>query len=342
MKKVVARAMAMAAPVNVAAVLLGTALLLGLDVRAQPLASVDEAYKALQARRYKDVEDLHERLLRERKRTPKGTYEYEEFQRSVYWYSSSDPTDGAYWPIVDAGSKDWVARSPGSHVAAMTRAYALAYRAGYLEARENNWVAAAKVADEAARLMAGSRAKGRTDPLWHVARLRVASVQALPRHEVAALIDEAVVTDATVLLMWREASIALTPDGSRPEDLVLLMRLALRTTRTTEGTSMYARVMENVLWRYDDFRARPPFGAGLDWNLLHDSFLDWKKRYPPSYPLDLHAAMACAARDAEVTATLVTMPGMPRSPETWKSMGGKDHFTTCRDWARTTTRRPTT
>lgn len=324
-----------------AAAVLCSVLLLALPARAEPLTELRQAYKALEAHRYQDVEDLYARLRKEGRRTAEGKYAYEDLQHSVYWYSSSDPKDVSYWPKVDAATKDWVAKSPGSHVPAMTRAYALAYRAGYVQVRDKNWVEAENLANEAAALMAASRPQGRTDPLWHAARLRVASVQGLPRPDVLALVHQAVAVDPRVMPVWEEAAIALSPENPPTEDLVWLMRLAVQRTQTTEGTSMYARVLHTVYWRYPEFRASP-FRGGIDWPMLHESFLDWKQRYPASYPVDLHAALACAARDREVTASMLGQRDRPYFPNTWELMGGKEYFRICKDWATATQPGPST
>lgn len=319
------------------------ALFAGAPAGAEPLTKTTQVHAALEAGRYREVEAFYARLRKDTTRTPEGPYPYEAFTYAAYWYSSPDPKDPSHWPKVDAATARWVKHSPRSHVAAMTRAFALAYRAGYMAVRERAWNEADKLADEAANLLERSRGEGRKDPNWHAVRLRVAGVQSLPRADMVALIHEAIRVDATVERVWQEAALALSSEA-RSEDVVWLMRLAMQRTAETEGTSMYARVLAASAAWFPGFMAGPFHGTGLDWPVLHASFLDYKQRYPAGYHLevDLHAAMACAARDAEATRALIADPRSAPDSNVWKQMGGANFYAVCKEWAKARPERPRT
>jgi len=314
-------------------------MLAGTAAHAEPLTDLSQAYQALVAGRYADVEDLYARLHREHGRTPEGTYAWEEFNWKVYWASSSKPDEPDYWPKVDAATKAWVAHSPKSYVAAMTRAFALAYRSGSVQAREGAWVEADRLAQEARKLMDNSRRAGASDPLWHAVRLRVASVEGLPRTDVVNLIHAALAVDSTVMRVYQEAAIALSPNGRNNDDMVWLMRLALQRAGQREGPAIYARVLEATYWHFEPDGLT--FGRnGLDWPLLDKSFADWKRRYPASYPLDLHAGLACSARDRETASRLLAEPSAGSRSDVWTLLGGKNYLSACREWLKPALAKP--
>lgn len=300
---------------------------------SEPVTGIDQVYLALEAGRYPEVEAFYAQLRSDRKRAPDGTFLIEEFYHSVYWCSSDDPASPDYWPKVDAGTRAWVERAPGSYLAAMTRAFALAYHARHLEV-QGKWSEMDKLVAEARKLMDRSRAAGASDVLWHATRLRVASVEGLPRSDVVDLIHAALAVDPYPLRLWEEAAFALSPDGKKAEDLIWLARLAQQRTAGQEGTSMYARVLGDVFWYYPEFESSPFLASGLDWRVLQDSFLDWKKRYPSGYPVDFHATLACAAYDKPVaTELLARIGGHPRL-DVWELMGGKGTLARCREWVK--------
>jgi hypothetical protein len=309
---------------------------------ADELTDISAVYPALEAGRYDDVEAFYAKLRKSRKRNPNGTFQFERFYESVYWYSSTDPKDPSYWPKVDAATKAWVVHSPKSHLAAMTRAFALSYRGEAVEARGGAWKEVDLLAGEARRLIGGSKQQGASDALWHATRLRVAAVSGAPRADVLDMIHAAVAVDPQPVRLWQEAAIALSPDGRKAQDLAWLMRLAGQRTAKQEGKSMEARVFQSVFWHYTDIKASPFGGTGLDWSELHQSFLDWKARYPAGYDRNLHGALACAAHDRDTTASLLAQIGNEPSNGTWELLGGKDYAARCKEWATSTARTPRT
>ncbi|HVE54797.1 MAG TPA: hypothetical protein VNB23_15550, partial [Ramlibacter sp.] len=309
--------------------------------QAEALTSNDQVHTALQAGRYREVEAFYEKLRKDRTRQADGVFLFEKFYYAVYWYSSSDPNDASYWPKIDAATQAWVTHSPKSHLAAMTRAFALTYRGEVLQARGGSWAEVNRFASEARRLVDGSRGAGAGDVLWHATRLRVAGLQGVPRAEVVAMIEAAAQVDPYPMRLWLEASVALSPSGENGEDLVWLMKFAAERTAGQEGTSMQARVLHAAFWRFHQFLASPFGSTSLRWRELHESFQDWKRRYPDGYRLDLHGAMACAARDRKVTANVLAQTGEP-SADIWDRIGGKNYAARCRKWASGSAEAPTT
>ncbi|HEY8359482.1 MAG TPA: hypothetical protein VIL30_18685 [Ramlibacter sp.] len=300
----------------------------------QPLAQLGQVYQALKAGRYAEVEAFYARVRAERARLAGGEFVFEEFAYNVYWLSVDDPADPAYWPRIDAATKAWITHSPRSHLAAMTRAFVLAYRGEVLHARRGNWKEIDALVAEARRLMEGTRKEGEKDALWNAIRLRVAASEALPRAELVKLVEASVSADPQPLRVWKEAAVAMR-SGSRghADDLQWLMRLAERHTAREQGASMGARLLAEIYWAFPDFLASPFGRTGPRWDEVHRGFLDWKKRYPTSYQPNLHGALACAAGDRAVTAALLVAIGNGGDGQTWDRFGGRDGFARCKQWA---------
>lgn len=321
-------------------VLLGL-VLGGRAAAAEPLR-LDDVYPALEAHRYEEVEATYAALRRSRARNEEGQFLYERFLRHVYWASSLNPADGDYWPKVDASTQAWVTHSPGSYLAAMVRAFALAYHAGSVEAHKGDWTEVDRIAGEARHLMDQSKKAGWPDPMWHAINLRVASVEGAPRSDVRGMVLAAVAVDPTPLRLYQEAALALSPDGHNMDDQTWLMRLAVQRTSQSEGTMMYARVLNEVFWHFCDCVPSPYGRAGVPWELLNPSFEEWKVRYPGGYSVDLHAATACLAGDRAVTVRLLRRIGTQPRADVWKLMGGTGLLKRCQEWEKDGPERPRT
>jgi hypothetical protein len=314
--------------------------LAGTPAAAQPLTNVREAFRALLAGRYDEIEAFYAQVHRERKRDHRGDFLFEQFYWSLPWHSTDNPKDPDYWPKIDAMTSAWVAHSPRSYLAAMNRAFVLARRAEHLGAVGGSWSEIGRIAADSRRMvMAAKKLGGATDANWHATRLRVASVEGVPRAEVLDLVHAAVQADPYPMRIWTEAAIALSPGGQPAQDLPWLMRLAMQRTRAQEGATMYARVLDDLSWHYPELMARP-FGAGVDWKTLHASFIEVEQRYPAAYSRDTHGALACLAGEREVTAKLIGDKTSAHQGDDWERWGGKPHFERCRTWATGTSPRP--
>jgi len=315
-------------------ILLSVVLALATHVAgAEPLTQMDQVYPALVAGRYDEVEAYYDKVRRSRVRNRRGEFQFEEFAWNVYSASELDGDSPDSWAKVDAGTAAWIAHSPKSYLAAMTRAFALAYHAGSLEAHKGSWADVDRLAAEARRLMQGSKETGSSDVMWHAIQLRVASVEGAPRRDIRDMILAAAAVDPFPTRLWLEAAIALSPDLRGTDDLAWLMRLAVQRTAAIEGTTMYARVLEIVFWHFGDFRTELFSRSGVDWQVLNASFEEWKTRYPSSYSPDLHAVVACTALDRPVAARLLAqIAGHPRM-EVWEAMGGKGLLERCTQFA---------
>ncbi|HEY8359481.1 MAG TPA: hypothetical protein VIL30_18680 [Ramlibacter sp.] len=319
------------------AVVVIAAGLAGAAVHAQAPAidAPGEVYRALEAGRYAEVEAYHARLHRERTRKPDGEFLFEDLAFKVYWYSTHQPDDPAYWPKVDAATRAWVTHSPGSHLAAMTRAFALAYRGETVRARGGLWQEFQPLAGEARRLLEGSRKQGQQDALWHAIGLRVAGLEDRPRADILAWVEAGVAADPHPVRLYQEAAFALTP-GSRSnvDDLRWLMQLAEQRTASEPGSGIAARVLAQTFWQFPEFMTRPFAGKGPRWDEVHRSFTDWARRPGAGYPVDLHAALACAARDRDVASRLMPRAGLAAGhADTWGRFGGPNLFARCKEWA---------
>jgi hypothetical protein len=299
---------------------------------ALPLTDVSQVYMALQAKRYEDIEAFYAKVRKERRREPDGQFLFETFYWNLPWHSTDDPKDADYWPKVDAATAAWVAHSPNSHLALMNRAFVLARRAEHLQAINGSWKEVDRFAAEAKRMVLASKKLGASDANWHATRLRVASVEGVPRADVLDLIHAAAEADPYPLRIWQEAAIALSPTGQPAEDLIWLMRLAVQRTSAKEGTTMYARVLASAYWMYPELTARP-FAVGLNWNAAHESLTELKQRYPAAYDPNLHGALACIAHDRTATAASLAQAAKAPRSDVWERWGGKSHFARCQEWA---------
>jgi hypothetical protein len=310
-------------------------LLVGLIVFVRSAAAaplpLDDVYPALEAHRYDEVEATYAALRSSRERNAEGDFLFERFLRQVPWASSLDPADGSYWPKVDERTQAWVTHSPQSYLAAMVRAFALAYHARSVQVHKGDWVEVDRIAAEARRLMDRSKKAGWPDPMWHAINLRVASVEGAPRSDVRGMVLAAAAVDPYPLRLWQEAAIALSPDGRNMDDQTWLMRLAVQRTGEREGTTMYARVLHEVFWHFCDCVPSPYGRAGVEWSLLNPSFEEWKVRYPRAYSIDLHAATACLGGDRPVTARLLRQIGNNARKDIWELMGGTGLLKRCQE-----------
>jgi hypothetical protein len=301
-------------------------------LQAQPLRSPDETYAAVVAGRYDDVEAYYAKLQKERPRNDKGEFLLDGMIWATPVFSSDDPKANDYWPKTDAITARWLAHSPRSVLASITRARALVRRAEHIQATNGPWKDIDKLVAEARRVMDASRARGARDPAWHAMRLRLAKMEGLPHEQIVAMVKTATAVEPRPLLVWQEAAFALREEDRRGTNLVWLMRYAVDQTRASEGTTMYVRVLMSAFWAYPEFAASP-FSTGLDWKLLNSSITEQRKRYPGAYDPNLHGALACLAGDRQVTAEAIrdvgTQPFMP----TWETWGGKPHWERCKEWA---------
>ncbi|MBC5783606.1 hypothetical protein H8N03_11675 [Ramlibacter sp. USB13] len=296
------------------------------------ISDVKDVHAAFAAQRYDEIEALYDKVLRERRRAADGRFQSEVFLGNLPWYSDDDPASESYWPKVDAATAAWLAHSPGSPLAAMVRAHVLARRGNRLSAI-GRWKEVDALVAEARRLLAGAREQGKRDANWHAVRLRVLGVEGVPREDVLDAIHAAAAVDPYPLRPWQFAALALSPDGRSTGDLPWLMRLAVERTRTTEGTTMYARVLASAYWHFPHLAAHPFGHDALDWNVAHRSFTELKQRYPEGYEPNLHGALACLAGDRAVTAAALAQAGAYAREDVWKIWGGDKHLARCRAWS---------
>lgn len=299
---------------------------------AQPLRGPDETYAAILAGRYADVEAYYAKVLKERPRDEKGEFVLDRMIWATPVFSSDDPKAADYWPRTDAITTKWLEHSPSSVLAAITRARALVRRAEHLQAINSPWKDIEKLVTEARRVMEASRAKGERDPAWHAMRLRLAGMEGLPHKQLLDLIRGAATVDPQPLLVWQEAAIALSSESRAGANLVWLMRHAVERTRASEGATMYLRVMLSAYWLFPDF-VEGPFSSGLQWKLLDESFGQVRKRYPKSYDVNLHGALACLAGDRRATAGSIRDIADQPDLQVWERWGGKPHWERCKRWA---------
>lgn len=306
--------------------------LLAVPLEAQPLKSPDETYAAILAGRYADVEAYYAKVLKERPRDEKGEFVLDRMIWSTPVFSSDDPKADDYWPKTDAITTRWLAHSPDSVLAAISRARALVRRAEHLQAIDGPWKDIEKLVAEARRVMDASRARGAHDPAWHAMRLRLAGMEGLTHQQMLDLIRAAAAVDPQPLLVWQEAAIALSNEDRTGGNLAWLMRYAVERTRASEGATMYLRVMLSAYWLFPDFVASP-FSSGLQWKLLDESFGEVRKRYPKSYDVNLHGALACLAGDRRSTAESIRDIADQPNLQVWERWGGKPHWERCKRWA---------
>jgi hypothetical protein len=300
---------------------------------AQPVTDVREVYRALLAKRFGAVETLYSQLVQGRTRNPDGEFGFEQFVWNAPDYSTDDPNSVDYWPKVDALTAEWVAHSPKSYVAAISRARALVRRGEHLEATNGSWTEVDRYASEARRLVDRSREAGYRDANWHAVRLRVASLEGTPRADVLDEIRAAVQVDPYPILLWQDAAFALSPYGRSAEDLPWLMNFAVQHTSAKEGTTMYARVFAQVYWFFPDLMNRPFGPDRVNWDLMKKSLAELKVRYPHLYDPNMEGALACVARDRSATAAAFRAMGSDVHEHVWERFGGKPLLARCKAWA---------
>jgi hypothetical protein len=299
---------------------------------AHPLSAPEQIYAALTAGRFVEVEQYYDKLMNDRTRDERGEYLFEQFVSQTPVYSSDDAKSEDYWPKVDALTARWLAHSPNSVIAAITRARALLRRAEHLDATKGSWKDVDRLVTEAGDVMARSRLRAAADPNWQALNLRLARDAGVPHKRIRELVRQAASVDPYPVLLWEEAAVALRTDCSSTDNLLWLMRLAVERTGQREGTTMYARVFEAANSLYCGME-NDPFGRGhLDWETMNRSLAELKVRYPAAYEPNLHGALACLAGDLKTTAAALRNAGVRINGLVWEHWGGKPHLERCKKW----------
>ena len=160
----------------------------------------------------------------------------------------------------------------------------------------------------ASRALEASADVGKDDPLWYWVALIVAGSSARPAAQFDALYDEAVTKFPAYLPLYYTRLNYLLPQWGGDWDAVdAFVQDAVKRTRATEGTTMYAWLYTDAFMKID---GNPFEVTKARWPALRASFEDMVKRYPDAYNRQLYLTYACLARDKETTGRLMTQnPG---------------------------------
>jgi len=209
------------------------------------------------------------------------------------------------WDAAEAKLATWRAQSPGSVAQALAEtmfwsAYAWHGRgSGYAsKVPPEAWELFRERMGKAAALLANSKAKADTCPLWHSLNIATLIQTSKPRAMVDAAYAEAVRAFPASQQIHFAMSQAMQPKwGAAEGDFDRFARRAIGYTHKTEGSAIYARLYWSEDCNCDD--ALTFGGKGdPDWKLLKAGFEELLTRYPDEiYNRNKYASFACRAND---------------------------------------------
>jgi hypothetical protein len=226
--------------------------------------------------------------------TPAGIWKLYLFYKGVDHIAPDAPGDPV-WTRVEAGTQHYLADHPDSPTALIARVRVLLAHADALRSAggQSGYDTAAARTEEARELLERYRAMGSADPDWYVDRIVALNSQGRDKHEVLALVREALEREPTYQPLLYVASNALLPGSGGSRALhEQFVELALQRSRAALGTQAYARIMFNIA-RLDPKPVRALDDIGMSWPRLRASLAEVSAAYPDSWNLNAERAMTC-------------------------------------------------
>jgi len=161
---------------------------------------------------------------------------------------------------------------------------------------------------QADELLDARTARWSTSPLWYQYKIDTAIDRGDEATANAVFLD-AVRAFPTYLPVYFARLRGLTPKwGGSYEQLDVFIRSSVKALRASEGESAYARLYMRVAQERLDseslFR-----DSRVSWPVMKNAFQDLLQRFPDHFNRQLYAGYACAARDRETTAKLLSALG---------------------------------
>ncbi|MDQ1831430.1 tetratricopeptide repeat protein [Massilia scottii] len=309
----------------------GTAVQGSADMHARE-ALASETLRYLQARDYKGLEALYQKIRGSGQRTPSGIWKQAQFYNQLRGFGQWS-TDAAYWDTVQGQAKAWQKQYPKSVPARLFEAYMLIKRAeanrgsGYYNTLTEKQrrdlsqgsAAAMRVLEEMQALAAKA-----DDPEWHRAMLKVLPLTSqFTQERYQKKIGAAMARHPNYHeAYFTAAGYSMAHWGGAP-DAVEQLAQDLNNVGGKEQGAMYAR----LYWYMDQsaYKGKIFEVSQADWPTMRASFEALVAQYPDPWNLNAYAYFACLANDVGAMAPVLARLGQQIDLRAWGENGAATH-----------------
>ncbi len=246
---------------------------------------------------------------------------------------SIHPNDARWQAMVDM-AQDWIKQAPSPaariFLGKMYFDWAIAYRGENLasDVPKQNWAPFSEKLKLARRAFETNKADGDIDPEWYRTMILIATLEQWPDQVRSRLYQQALTKYPDYQYIYFEIGVGLQPQwGGDWKAFDHFARYAIEKTKSTEGSSLYARMYWNI---QGTCGCSVPKDTAVDWHILKESFRDLVQRHPSQWNTSAAAYFACMANDKEETKFWLQRI-TEFSLDTWESR--TDYYAQCRNWA---------
>lgn len=291
---------------------------------------------ALESRNFDVLENMSQRLQKEKLRTTSGLWKLTLFHAGIRGAIADRVKAGEAASIeLEARFAAWAAKYPKSAVPItaissihIERAWNIRGNGYAATVKPEAWAPFAQSIERARITLEQGKTIASVDPHWYEMMLEVATAQGWERERFDNLLNEALAKEPLFYQTYFSALEYLLPKwhGDLREIEVFALNATKRTSKT-EGQGMYAR----IYW----YASQTQFGNSLftdsvaRWPKMKAGFDDVIARYPDSWNINNYAKFACLAQDKITAAKLLKRTGASDDPSAWP----KGMFKACADWA---------
>lgn len=297
--------------------------------RAQAPLTLDDAPRMLDGGHHAKLVGIYVEARADNSRNPAGETKADRFMRILL------PTSRVHeaYEVWSTVTRRWVDAMPRSVPAAVAHATTLVELVVLLERRKLWQDIDARLA-EAHAVLQRVAVDGQRDPQWHAARLAVVERQGVEQAAARRLAEEAL-----ALRFWDQALVlaavrALQPREARDPAAAMWLARRLLARGDPDASALYALAVWGASGRSAPLLA-DPYRHGVQWPAINQGFESLaagKKEIRNRTFENMHAILACLARDRESTARL--MARMAHDAAEWERWGGVALYTRCEQWAR--------
>jgi hypothetical protein len=296
--------------------------------RATTKSEVAQAFKNED---FKRLEKLSSQYRKTEVRTSSGLWKLTLFYTGLSDALDTHQRDNPFWMTMNKSAEAWVKRYPNSPSARLGYAQMLlnrgwSYRgSGYADTvAEKDWKPFREYTQKAREYLEKTRKISEHDPRWYELMIRIATYQGWPQEEFDVILNEGMSRYPNFYQLHFAAIDYLTPKwGGDAAAIEQFAREALRLTRKTEGTGMYAR----IYW----YASQTQYGNELftrskvDWSLMKQGIDDVLAKYPDAWNVNNFARFACMKDDKKKTSELIDRIGPEPLMQVWQTQRTYDY-----------------
>jgi hypothetical protein len=287
--------------------------------RSRFVEAIAAIHRALEERRFDDLDAMHAEWLAGPVRTRDGTWLLEAFEWAFDAKFSSDSP-----ARLQALFEDWGAKAPASRLRAVAHSHmwqrrALKLRADRCATRQvpTDPKVYAILLERAATALAAEGAMAHS-PLAYSTALRIAGARGEAPERLEAILAEGTARfPAYRPMYWARMSFLLPEWGGSERALDEFARSAAERSRDLEGRSFYALLYADVL--REACQGVTIVDSAATWPELKESFEDLVARHDDAQNWNLFGTLACRFRDVETTARVLARMGAQANLGVWSS-----------------------